>query len=323
MKTRHIVTLLAVMFLACNLHAQVGINTQNPDSSAILHIFHESKGVLLPTVNKERRHNETSNNNSVAEGLLVYDKDQHLFYFRDNQSGKWIALNPWRISDSTNVAIDKWNDVRLAKEYRNRNVYIGSDTNVVAAAKLHVGGTFQADKLFSAKQGANITGKTSITGSASVSDTVTAKHFVGYGTTPLGGIIMWSGTNVPDGWALCDGTNGTPDLRGRFIVGYDPGDADYNNPGDRSEKGNSIGKMGGAKRVTLTIDEMPKHYHGLNINYGLSRHSDSGTDYTPAQYIGKDLATVHWTGTTNEEGKSQSHENRPPYYALAFIMRVK
>ncbi|MBI4325506.1 MAG: tail fiber protein [Chloroflexi bacterium] len=41
----------------------------------------------------------------------------------------------------------------------------------------------------------------------------------GYGTIPLGGIIMWSGSSVPDGWALCNGQNGTPDLRNRFIVG--------------------------------------------------------------------------------------------------------
>lgn len=35
---------------------------------------------------------------------------------------------------------------------------------------------------------------------------------------PTGGIIIWSGSAVPDGWALCDGTNGTPDLRGRFVL---------------------------------------------------------------------------------------------------------
>lgn len=38
-------------------------------------------------------------------------------------------------------------------------------------------------------------------------------------SVPAGGIIMWSGATVPDGWALCNGENGTPDLRGRFIYG--------------------------------------------------------------------------------------------------------
>lgn len=66
---------------------------------------------------------------------------------------------------------------------------------------------------------------------------------------PPGGIIMWSGTvaNIPNNWALCDGTNGTPDLRDRFIVGagstYTPGD------------------IGGADSVTLAVDNIPAHSH--------------------------------------------------------------
>lgn len=68
---------------------------------------------------------------------------------------------------------------------------------------------------------------------------------------PVGGIIMWSGAanNVPDGWALCDGKNGTPDLRDKFIVGagnaYRPGDA------------------GGAVTVRLTTNELPAHTHSV------------------------------------------------------------
>jgi len=41
----------------------------------------------------------------------------------------------------------------------------------------------------------------------------------GGGFVPIGGIIMWSGSSIPTGWGLCDGTQGTPDLRNRFIVG--------------------------------------------------------------------------------------------------------
>ena len=59
-------------------------------------------------------------------------------------------------------------------------------------------------------------------------------QFIGFGTVPVGGIIMWSGTDknlIPDGWAICNGqqitfdtglTIHTPDLSGRFIVGGDP-----------------------------------------------------------------------------------------------------
>lgn len=68
---------------------------------------------------------------------------------------------------------------------------------------------------------------------------------------PLGGIIMWSGASnaIPTGWALCDGKNGTPDLRDKFIVGagnaYRPGDA------------------GGEVTVRLTTNELPAHTHSV------------------------------------------------------------
>jgi len=81
----------------------------------------------------------------------------------------------------------------------------------------------------------------------------TAGAFSGYGTIPIGGIVMWSGSasNIPDGWKLCNGSSGTPDLRGRFIVGYDPNEASYN----------AVGKTGGANTVILTESQMPRHRH--------------------------------------------------------------
>src|SRR5690606_4177100 len=75
---------------------------------------------------------------------------------------------------------------------------------------------------------------------------------------PVGIISMWSGSigNIPTGWALCDGTNGTPNLKGKFIVGYDPDVVDYN----------AIAKTGGLKEVTLTEDQMPAHNHAGTTN---------------------------------------------------------
>lgn len=74
------------------------------------------------------------------------------------------------------------------------------------------------------------------------------------GPVPIGGIIMWSGTvaNIPAGWALCDGQNGTPDLRGRFVVGAGGAGHPY-----------QPGATGGSETVTLTGANIPQHAHGV------------------------------------------------------------
>ena len=145
----------------------------------------------------------------------------------------------------------------------------------------------------------------------------TAGKFTGYGTIPVGGIIMWSGSAsaVPDGWALCNGqtSNGrqTPDLRGRFVVGYDPSRSDY-----------GVGMIGGAESVTLTKAQMPKHTHTSSVKT---------VGYAAAYNGSKEAATYDDSSKNNgekniesdEAGSNQAHENRPPYYAICFIMRVK
>ena len=141
----------------------------------------------------------------------------------------------------------------------------------------------------------------------------TSGTFTGYGTIPVGGIIMWSGSasNVPDGWKLCDGSSGTPNLKGRFIVGYDPADSDYN----------SVGKTGGAKSVALSVAQMPSHSHTATIRVsGLSAKSNSDNDFFAPSWKSKNTED---SITTDSKGSGQAHENRPPYYAMCFIMRVK
>lgn len=150
---------------------------------------------------------------------------------------------------------------------------------------------------------------------------------------PSGAIIMWSGNpaNIPNGWKLCDGSNGTPDLRGRFIVGYNPSDTSYD----------SIGDIGGAATVKLTTQQIPahKHYVDLSTNstgshsHSYSRRAGSttrtgssnpqvSTTMTENRSTGSAGDHSHTVkGNTNNAGGGQAHENRPPYYTLAFIMK--
>lgn len=151
---------------------------------------------------------------------------------------------------------------------------------------------------------------------------------------PSGGIIMWSGSiaSIPSGWYLCDGTNSTPDLRNRFIVGAG---STY-----------AVDATGGADSVTLTQNQIPGHTHtfsGTTAGGGAHDHSLRGGFGTVEDFYGGSAAnygvgigsedinyktasvgthTHTFSGTTASTGGGTSHENRPPYYALAYIMKA-
>lgn len=186
---------------------------------------------------------------------------------------------------------------------------------------------------------------------------------------PSGIIAMWSGvaSAIPSGWYLCDGNNGTPDLRNRFIVGA----------GSTYQPGNT----GGSDSVTLTTEQMPSHTHGHSLSAasnGSHSHShsfsislsnlscSSAGEHTHNIHMGRNASasakypqpatgasstdsrtessgshthtisgsgtlsgsitsggahTHSLSGSISNTGSGQSHENRPPYYALCFIMK--
>lgn len=156
-----------------------------------------------------------------------------------------------------------------------------------------------------------------------------------------GMIVMWYGVlaDIPDGWALCDGNNGRPDLRNRFIVGVG---SDYvlgDTGGDDILSGLVTSELGAIGSGTtgshvLTIDEIPAHKHNVG-----SRGSDASTNSEPRDFIDNLPSRNGYYVETSETGGGAGHshsvdqipahshtianqENRPPYYALYYIIKV-
>lgn len=150
-------------------------------------------------------------------------------------------------------------------------------------------------------------------------------------SVPAGSIIPWYGNlaNIPDGFALCDGKNGTPDLRDRFLVGA----------------GNAykLGDIGGENSVKLAPTQIGNHYHAFG-----SYHNNDGWFIRLPSYATFPMppgsGRVWWNGRNDGGGfdgplatqsldmvtslaistaAQEAHENRPPYYALYYIMKLE
>ena len=163
------------------------------------------------------------------------------------------------------------------------------------------------------------------------------------GGVPTGAIIMWSGTavDIPAEWQLCDGTNGSPDLRERFIVGAG-GDSNLVVGGEYAVgSGPNLdpSTTPDENTVTLTTQQMPRHRHyadsgsdGNHSNHTQGTFNDGDVRDSGHQSRSNDAYGIQTKGSHRHEfntnysgglsGATQPHENRPPYYALCFIMKT-
>ena len=310
---------------------QMGVNTTNPDSSSVLELKSIRRGFLMPRMTTSQRRAISS----PANGLFVFDTDDKMFYFYDSTyvtpSFGWTGLSPWIFKD------DRSNKDTVTQLFM-RDLYTHPSVQSLAIGTSVVIGDTTTN---APNDGLFVKGETVTNDDVTVKGTIEATKFVGHGITPIGGIIMWSGTTEPDGWELCDGNanvmvNGIriPDLTGRFIVGFNAAETDYN----------AIGKNGGSKTS--------EHLHNIDppsMTITGGTHTHSGTTGAPSATTGiadcgvcGDTRAANTTHThafsTSAGGGTHSHEvdiedfnsagssnteNRPPYYVLAYLIRVE
>jgi hypothetical protein len=139
-------------------------------------------------------------------------------------------------------------------------------------------------------------------------------------TIPAGLISLWSGSigSIPVGWYLCDGTNGTPDLRDRFIVGAGTTYA-------VTATGGSTDSVVVSHTHTATSTDSG-HVHNVTgwlgaASPGSGGGSDPGQRLSGNTTVASASSTANITTTINSTGVSGTNANLPPYYALAYIMR--
>ena len=125
---------------------------------------------------------------------------------------------------------------------------------------------------------------------------------------PKGVIWLWSGSieNIPEGWALCNGENGTPDLRGRFVIGVNP-----NSKRNTNFMVNEMGATGGYEKALLS------HTHTIGPQKSDYIQAGGGT----AGYPNGNYYVKLGAGSMNPP-ENTTENTLPPYYSLAYIMKM-
>jgi len=126
---------------------------------------------------------------------------------------------------------------------------------------------------------------------------------------PRGCVIMFSGSSAPAGWAVCNGLDDTPDLRGRFVLG---------SGGNRNNK--ELHNTGGEETVTLTKEQMPSHNHGVREHQ--TDPEQTYTSFGSEKFPIFDGQPGYNIVNSNSTGGDKPHNNMPPYYVLLYIMKL-
>jgi microcystin-dependent protein len=246
---------------------------------------------------------------------------------------QWTGSNGVKVSDGLfNVMLGSLTPIPQAVITGHNQLFlgitVGTDDEMIPRVQL--GSVPFAVQALTVPDGSMTTAKlanSAITGDKIAAGAITSDKLApGLNLLPAGTIVMWSGAlaNIPAGWAVCDGANGTPDLRDRFVLGTGAGE----NPGE----------TGGANTRSLTANELPSHTHDFTTNttgnhsHGTHIENDDdfargsnkgGVDDTSGSAISTtDAGNHNHSGTTNATGAGAAFDIRPKYFKLVFIMKL-
>jgi hypothetical protein len=219
-------------------------------------------------------------------------------------------------------------NANIGSFYTYANTTFYSNTNAAAyltTATITTTGNITAANLTTAGN-LTVSGNSALTGNAtaptaniSVNNNQLATTAFVRSVLPTGIIVMWSGSSatIPYGWYLCDGTNGTPNLVNRFIVG--------------ATSTYAVGATGGTADAivvshTHSVTD-PGHFHGVSM-YNINDFNQGSLSPGAEQYPDDQSGTFTINSDTKttgisivSTGSSGTNQNLPPYYALCYIMK--
>ena len=264
-------------------------------------------------------------------------------------AGSTLTAHTLSVDNNASVGIDATINRHLKVVGITTAEHIHSTDDIIADDRIEAGGDVQGVNLIATANAqvtgnvtaANVTASNTVMGSqvtstnnADFNGTCTASTFVGNGTIPIGGIIMWSGTdgNIPSNWALCNGSNGTPNLIDKFIVGrgnsYSAGatggsaDAIIPNHTHTATGGSHGHPVRHSTQITGAVDADASGGYVLD-NTGVQDFAANNS--TPGSTSGDQIGqsgSLTLTAANPSGAEDVTDKNLPPYYAIAYIMRI-
>ncbi len=243
-----------------------------------------------------------------------------------------------------NIVVDETVTIGGKATFKNA-VSVSGDTVINGSTVL--AGTARLDSTVTVAGAATFQSTVTVKGDVHVSSKVCASAYYGSGSNltglpsmPTGAILPWSVTVAPSGYLTCDGTavsrstyaalfavvsslygdgNGSstfnvPDLRGKFLAGFDAGTSVLTSVTVGMIEGNVIGNSGGTQAVTLSVAQIPSHTHEIKTA------GAGGTD--PATYPDRSNDTADGGYATSATGGGGAHSNIPPALIVNFVIKT-